>query len=111
MKTNQYDVKTMGIADLVDIYGATKADEADAAKIVKTIKAELLRRKKATAKSRGCVVIEGILFRVSITYSMSNYLNTDKVRELLSARQLIRCIKAVPKYVVRSNARTGDKGK
>ncbi len=110
-QASQYDVKKMGIGDLVDIFGAAKADEADASKVSKAIKSELLRRKKAAAKERGCVVMEGTLFRVSITYSMSNYLNTDKVRELLSARQLMQCIKLVPKYTVRSNARTGEKGK
>ena len=108
-KSNLPTLRQVGLKDLLDHYGAAKSVASEAKKAKEKLKDEILRRLSSKATLDNTVVREGNLFRTTITYSEPIRLNTDKIREDFTPKELRKYEYMTSQYTVRSTSKTGKK--
>lgn len=95
--------KTVGISDLVDELGFLKAKISELQKREEEIKDSLIRYNSD--------VVEGLIFRATVSHSERVTLESAKVRGYLTPVEILACQKITPCTTVRVVAKSTSPGK
>ena len=100
-------ITSMKLKELVDNLGLIRSIKGDVVTAEDILKAEILKRKKSHATLDESVVIEGVLFRATISFSERELLDLDRIRIDFDKRKLRKYQFTTECYAIRVSAKSG----